>query len=192
MALMHYVDYRSTQDVDAWWTDDITAEQQKAVIEAIADSLRPFGLVTTRRWGDVVSVELEEGGRKTFSFQIARRSARLAPPTLAGWLQVPLDSLDDLIASKMVALVERGAPRDFRDIYELCRCGLADPARCWDLWRRRQELAGSDPDRDRARLAILTHLERIRQHRRLQDIPDPELRGQAERTRRWFGEEFLR
>lgn len=191
MALMHYVDYRSTRDLDAWWRDDITAEEQGAVIEAITQSLRRFGTVSTRRWGDVVSVELAEGGHKTFSFQIARRSARLEPPALAGWLPVPLDSLDDLIASKMVALVERGAPRDFRDIYELCWRGLTDPARCWSLWERRERLAGNEPDRDRARLAVLTHLERIRQHRRLEDIPEPDLRQEAERIRRWFGEEFL-
>ncbi len=192
MALLHYVDYRSTRDLDAWWADDVSPEEQGAVIEVVMEALRGFGSVSTRRWGDVVSIELEQTGHRPFSFQIARRSARLGSPASAGWIEVPVDSLDDLIASKMVALVERGAPRDFRDIYEVCRRGLTNPARCWELWQRRQKLSGSDPDRGRAKLAVLTHLERIRQHRRLETIPDLEARGEAERTRRWFAEEFLR
>lgn len=56
-----------------------------------------------------------------FSFQLAHRLAQLAPPQSVLWTDVWLDSLPDLVAAKMVALVERGAPRDFRDIYTLCQ-----------------------------------------------------------------------
>jgi len=66
-----------------------------------------------------------------------------------------------LVASKVVALVERGAPRDFRDIHALCRAGLTTPQECWELWRRRQQLAASDTDSARARLAVQTHLARM-------------------------------
>jgi hypothetical protein len=95
------------------------------------------------------------------------------------------------MASKMVALVERGAPRDFRDIYALCHSGLTTPKRCWQVWRQRQQLAGSDTDFHRARLAIETHLTRIALHRPLDEIPDADQRAEAERVRTWFGEEFL-
>ena len=91
----------------------------------------------------------------------------------------------------MVALVERGAPRDFRDIYALCQSGLVTPARCWSLWRQRQQLSASDSDAVRARLAIETHLARIAQHRPLDQIDDPPQREQAGRLRAWFVEEFL-
>jgi len=104
---------------------------------------------------------------------------------------VLLDSLPDLLASKMVALVERGAPRDVRDIYAVCQAGLATPQECWELWRRRQRLAGSDADSARARLAVETHLARIAQHRPLKEIADPAARAEAERVRRWFVQEFL-
>jgi len=35
----------------------------------------------------------------------------------------------------MVALVERGAPRDFLDIYTVCQAGLVTLEECWELWR---------------------------------------------------------
>ena len=102
-----------------------------------------------------------------------------------------LDSLADLVASKMVALVERGAPRDFRDIYAVCQADLVSARECWALWRRRQTAAGSDVDPGRARLAVETHLARIAQHRRIEQIADPSERGEAERVRAWFAREFL-
>jgi len=55
-----------------------------------------------------------------FSFQIARRSAQLHPSTTSPWEGVLLDSFEDLVANKMIDLVERGAPRDFLDINRLC------------------------------------------------------------------------
>ena len=91
----------------------------------------------------------------------------------------------------MVALIERGAPRDFRDIFMLCQSGLSHSEECWDLWRQRQAMAGSDPDFERAHLAILTHLARISQHRPLEKIIDPQARAEAEKLRAWFKEQFL-
>jgi hypothetical protein len=68
---------------------------------------------------------------------------------------------------------------------------LTTPGECWSLWRKRELLAGSDANIDRARLAIATHLARIVQHRRLEDIADPQARAQAERLRAWFTTVFL-
>ena len=199
LGLLHYLDYRPTHDVDAWWDASATAEDQRQVIHLIEMTLASFGQVETRAWGDVVSVELSREGKTIFSFQtcaepgrsIARRSTQLEPSTLAPWTNVLLDSFADLVASKMVALVERGAPRDFRDIHSLCQAGLTTPHQCWDLWRRRQQLAGSDTDSARARLAVETHLARIAQHRPLVQIADPQRRAEAEEVRRWFLEELL-
>ncbi|MFQ6015945.1 MAG: nucleotidyl transferase AbiEii/AbiGii toxin family protein [Anaerolineae bacterium] len=191
LGLLHYLDYRPTHDVDAWWAASATSEDQRQVIRVIETTLESFGQIKTRAWGDVVSVELLCEGKAIFSFQIARRSVQLEPPALAPWTAVLLDSFPDLLASKMVALVERGAPRDFRDIYALCQAGLTTPRECWDLWRRCQQLAGSDTDGARARLAVETHLARIAQHRPLAQISDPRQRAEAEQVRHWFTEEFL-
>jgi len=107
------------------------------------------------------------------------------------WTDVLLDSFPDLIASKMVALVERGAPRDFRDIYAVCEAGLTNAGECWQWWSERQRAAGSDDDTNRARLAVETHLARIMQHRPLSSIHNSAERAQAERVRTWFLGEFL-
>jgi len=191
LGLLHYLDYRPTFDVDAWWEPTTTEDERRRVIDVIQGVLAMMGQVRVRAWGDIVSVELLREGRIAFSFQIGRRTARLRPPAVASWIDVLLDSLDDLLASKMVALVERGAPRDFRDVYALHQAGLVTPMRCWDLWRQRQRLAGSDASAARARLAIETHLARIAQHRPLDQIEDPEQRTEAARLRAWFTGEFL-
>jgi len=191
LGLFHYLDYRPTHDVDAWWSRSLTEGQKQEVTRTLETVLAAFGDVHVRAWGDVVSVELSRDGTTVFSFQIAARSARLEEPISAGWINVPLDSLSDLVASKMVALVERGAPRDFLDIYTLCRAGLLNVSDCWELWSRRQTLAGSDADRSRARLAIETHLERIALHRPLEKIADPQQREQARQVRDWYLNEFL-
>ena len=106
LGLLHYLDYRPTHDVDAWWDASATAEDRHQVIHVIEMTLASFGQVNTRAWGDVISVELSREGETVFSFQIARRSAQLEPSTLAPWTSVLLDSFADLVASKIVALVE--------------------------------------------------------------------------------------
>ena len=190
-GLAHYYEYRPTHDVDVWWMPETTAEERQQVVQTIQDALRPFGPVQVRTWGDVVSVELRQEERTVFSFQVAHRSAQLAPPQPVPWADVWLDSFPDLVAAKMVALVERGAPRDFRDIYTLCQAGVTTAEQCWSLWRRRQQLAGSDTDVARARLAVQTHLARIALHRPLNQIADPTERAAAAQVRTWFKEGFL-
>ena len=190
-GLFHYFDYRSTHDVDAWWSESATEGQRQDVIHALETALTVFGVVRVRAWGDVVSVELSQEGKTVFSFQIATRTLRLEETIVAGWIDVPLDSFADLVASKMTALVERGAPRDFLDIFTICQAGLLSISECWALWRRRQTLAGSEPNASRARLAIETHLERIALHRPLENIADLEQREQARQLRDWFLSKFL-
>jgi hypothetical protein len=191
LGLLHYLDYRPTDDVDAWWISSATESEQERVIATIETALQAYGHVRRRAWGDVISIELAQAEQIVFSFQIARRSAQLRSPAPMPWTNVLLDSYPDLVASKMVALVERGAPRDFRDIHALCQAGLATAGQCWQWWQERQQLAGSDTDTHRARLAVETHLSRIAQHRPLNNIPDPVQREAAEQVRTWFTREFL-
>lgn len=190
-GLLHYLDYRPTHDVDAWWAIDATASEQEAVLTAIENTLSQFGEVKRRAWGEVVSVELLQAQKVVFSFQIAYRSAQLQTSSLTEWVDVQLDSLADVVAGKMVALVERGAPRDFRDIYQVCYAKLTTPEQCWQWWEQRQILAESDTDHYRAKLAVETHLARISQHRPLDKIEDQAQRTAAQQVRTWFQTEFL-
>jgi hypothetical protein len=34
-GLFHYLDYRATQDVDAWWADGVTEDQRQAVVQVL-------------------------------------------------------------------------------------------------------------------------------------------------------------
>lgn len=190
-GLAHYDEYRVTKDVDAWWMEGASPRERDAVTAVIEEALGRFGAVRTRRWGEVVSIELRIEEKVVFAFQIAQRSARLAQPTSSAWPGVNLDAFDDLVASKMVALVERGAPRDLLDIFTVCRHQHCTKDRCWQLWHDRQHLAGEDFDRRRAELAIRSHLARVEQARPIDRIDDPKARADAERVRRWFVEEFL-
>ncbi len=191
-ALAHYYEYRPTHDVDAWWRDPVTREQELAVVGSMTRALERFGAVRKREWGDVVSVELEQDGKTVFSFQVARRSAQIDPPVEGVWPGgIALDSLDELVAAKMVALVERGAPRDLRDIYSLCTAGYCTVARCWQLWEVRQGLARGNADRSRARAAIMTHLARLAVARPLERIRDTAERESAAALRSWFERELL-
>lgn len=191
VGLLHYVDYRDTFDVDGWWAPTATVQDRKDVLQAIEKVLARSGQVKRREWGEVVSLEVKSEKRKVFSFQIAERSAQIEPSRPAPWTKVLLDSFPDLVASKMVALVERGLPRDFRDIFQVCSSALATPKGCWRWWDLRQELSKSDANRARARLAVETHLSRISQHRPLEQIEDPVQRSEAGKLRSWFLKEFL-
>ncbi len=190
-GLLHYLDYRRTHDVDAWWHAETSEAERARVVEVLRQALETVGTVRIRSWGEVVSIELLRGKKKVFSFQIAERPVQLERSRPAPWTDVLLDGFTDLVANKMVALVERGAPRDFRDVYTVCQAGLATPAECWRLWRQRQRLAEISTDGQRARLAVETHLSRIVRHRPLQTIADRTEREVAERARRWYKTELL-
>lgn len=191
-GLAHYFEYRSTHDVDAWWVEPVTSEVRRRVARVLVETLQPYGEVRTRAWGDVVSIELLQAGKVVFSFQIALRSAQLQDLLPAPWpTGMWLDTFEDLVASKMTALVERGAPRDFRDIYMLCQAQQCSIGQCWELWQARQLLANENADAERANLAIHTHLARIERARPLEQIADPQQHMAAEQLRKWFLERFL-
>lgn len=191
LGLQHYLEYRSTHDVDAWWHPSATPGEREKIFQVVEESLRPFGSTRRRQWKEVTSLDLLLEGKVVFSFQVAERSAQIEPTATLPWLHFAIDSLPDLVASKMVALVERGAPRDFLDIYTLCQRGVMTPTDCWRLWKERQERADSDTSPDRARLAVESHLGRIARQRPLESIADPEQRRSSETLRGFFRQEFL-
>jgi hypothetical protein len=192
-ALAHYHEFRATHDLDAWWDDTATSQEQQTVVNVVTAALSPFGQVLQRRHGDVISIELVAQGKTVFSFQIARRSALLHPLQPSPWPPVKLDSLQDLLAAKMTALIERGAPRDFLDIRELCRTSLAAVEDCWRLWHCRESARGvRHPDHHAAAEAILLHLSRIERIRPLDKTSDPLARQQAAELRTFFKHEFCR
>ena len=192
-ALAAYHEFRNTHDIDAWWEADCTAAEQAEVIQVVRDALAGFGQVQQRQHGDVVSIELTREGKTVFSFQVARRSALLTETIASPWPPIRMDSLEDLLAAKMGALIVRGAPRDFVDIREMCRVALTRPDECWRLWQQREEArGGSSSDRPSAMEAVLLHLSRIERSRPLESISDSSDRARASELRRWFKDEFCK
>jgi Nucleotidyl transferase AbiEii toxin, Type IV TA system len=124
-ALKHYLDYRETGDVDAWWRSREDPRALAAAREIFRETAADFGYsVRERAWGETVSIEaLDDEGHKMFSFQIAVRSIQIDEPIASPWGRLPIETLDDNVASKMQALVARGAPRDFVDIYRTASHG---------------------------------------------------------------------
>jgi len=138
-------------------------------------------MVRERAWGETTSIEAYDGVRKVFSFQVAVRSVELSPPVRSPWGRIPIETLDDNIASKMMALVARGAPRDFVDIKEVVDAGLVSPARCWELWAAKRP----GIEFDDARVRVQTHLARIEARMPIDRLP-VERRDAAVELRRWY------
>ena len=58
LGLQHYLDYRPTNDVDAWWNASADLRERAEVVRVVEEALAEQGEVRTRRWGEVVSIEL--------------------------------------------------------------------------------------------------------------------------------------
>jgi hypothetical protein len=101
--------------------------------------------------------------------------------------RIPIETLDDNVASKMMALVGRGAPRDFVDIKEVVDAGLMSAARCWELWTAK----GPGIALDDALVRVQTHLERIEARMPLERLP-VERRAAAAELRTWYRDVFTR
>ena len=63
-ALLHYLDYRSTYDVDAWWQLSATTQDRQQVVNVLEQTLQLYGTVRIRSFGDVTSIELATDVRK--------------------------------------------------------------------------------------------------------------------------------
>jgi len=189
-ALKHYLDYRTTHDCDAWWDRAATRDERRGIIAAVREALarlNPAAEILGENWGDVDSLKIIEGGRAVFSFQIADRAVQMDPYIESGWGGVRIETLRDNLGSKMCALVERGAPRDFRDIYEAAQRLRWTPVGLWELWRTK------NPDRSVADAASLVriHLEGISARRPPASIADSSERERAALVRAWFFDHFL-
>lgn len=125
-------------------------------------------------------------GKKIFSLPIATRDRYLHEAVPAAWQPVLIETFEDNMASKMTALVERGAPRDLRDVHEVCSRSLVSVNDCWALYRLKH------PAQDAAVAAdkVLFAIERLDLQRPLATIADTTVREQAGRLRTWYRDVF--
>jgi hypothetical protein len=133
-GLQHYLEYRETHDVDSRWVE-AGAGDRREVLDAVTKTLQQFGDVKTRVWGDVVSIEFAAIGKDRLQFS-GRPPVRTTGYTRACSLdEVLLDGLT-WWRPKLVALLERGAPRDFQDIFTMCGDALLSVQQRWELWKK--------------------------------------------------------
>ena len=114
-------------------------------------------------------MEILRGDQKVFSFQISKRTLYLDGVIPSEWQPLWIETLSDNIASKMTALVNRGAPRDFSDIYQLVHAGVLGSDECWRLYT----LKNPGVPRDEAQRKVLAKLEMIAVSRLLAYIQPP-------------------
>ena len=118
--------------------------------------------------------------------QIAERDVELELPIASPWSPVLIETLRDNIGSKMNALVNRGAPRDFTDIRAVISAGLATVEEVWAVWQQKNP----DLDQTSAKLQVLNHLESIELRRPLDRVPI-EQRAETMAGRQWLREVLL-
>ncbi|MDB6118618.1 MAG: hypothetical protein JWO08_2399 [Verrucomicrobiaceae bacterium] len=183
VALSHYLEYRDTVDVDAWWRTE-PADAVFALAERCMKELATkHGLTYRRRtWSETESLELLRGTQKTFSFQISKRTLYLDNAIPTEWQPLWIETLRDNVGSKMTALVQRGAPRDFLDIYELVNRSLISCDDCWDLW----VLKNPSVSLDEAKRKVFARLEMIETTRPLSTIQPIAAREKAALVRSWY------
>jgi hypothetical protein len=187
-GLQHYLNYRQTHDIDAWWRQRASPETEQAIRGVMQEIARERGAAyRERRFGDTISFEIAEAGGKRMSFQIAVRDIALDAPQVSPWAPILIETLRDNLASKMNALVGRGAPRDFLDIKNAVTSGLMSAEDCWRLWSLKnpgQQVAD-------AKGKVRLHLENLELRRPLDRIADAAERADARVVREWFRWEFL-
>ncbi len=131
---------------------------------------------------EVVSIELQANRKTVFSFQVAPRDIELEPPLVARspFAPVPLETLADNLGAKMTALVGRGAPRDFQDVYNVVRTEIAHPDELWALF------SAKNPGLDVsiAKAQVSQRLGDIELRRPLDSLL-PEAQGEAGQLRAW-------
>ncbi|MCC6446004.1 MAG: nucleotidyl transferase AbiEii/AbiGii toxin family protein [Armatimonadetes bacterium] len=190
VALKRYIDYRPTQDIDAWWIggrDPEAVLHLRAALECVA--ARQGYAQTHRQFRMTDSFEFRhpDSGRKEFSFQISVRDLALDAARESLWPPLKVETLQDNIGSKMNALVNRGAPRDFTDIYRVVRSGLIEGEERWRLW----QIRNPEFEISQAKRQVRTHLIRLEARRPLSAISSEEERGSTAGLRAWFHESFL-
>ena len=116
-GLQHYMNYRPTHDIDAWWRHRASAETERAIRQVMQEIAAERGAVyKERRFGETMSFEIGQPDGRRMSFQIAVRDVALDAPQASPWAPILIETLRDNLGSKMNALVSRAPRRDFLDI----------------------------------------------------------------------------
>jgi hypothetical protein len=190
-ALKHYVDYRTTHDIDAWWDIQTSPTTQKQALARVEAAMAEIALLRNaesikRSTRMVDFLDLRQADKTIFSFQIAEREHQLEAPLNVPWSPIQIETLNDNVGEKMNALVGRGAPRDFLDIRAVVDHRLMSVEDVWTLWQQKNP----DLDLRAAKAEVLRHLQSIELRRPIASLP-PEQQLPVQQSRQWFRQELL-
>lgn len=188
LALAHYLEFRPTNDADCWWEENTPETEKEAILEELSEIIKEEAghmvndaEISKRNWGETASIEVKAGNKKIFSWQISSRTKKLDAYIPSPYGILKIETLKDNLASKMCALVARGAPRDFLDIHTAIKHNLTSWENCWTLWKAK------NPGKEQ-RLAeqnIAMSLTGIEIRRPLPSVPE-EQRARAAELRSFF------
>lgn len=190
-ALKHYLNYRQSKDIDAWWSQSSSLEERQAAVQLLRQVLEQVANrneleLSERSSSTTLSLELKQGRETVFSVQIAARDIELDPPIVSPYPPIQIETLRDNIGAKMNALVNRGAPRDFIDIYAIAQSGTATVQELWECWQQKNpRLNLAD-----AKAQVLRSLSAIEQRRPASRMTEGE-RLQTIPVRTWIREQLL-
>jgi len=68
LGLFHYLDYRSTHDVDAWSSESLSWAQRQEVSQTLDVTLSAYGSVRIRAWGDNCQCRINPGWKNSVQF----------------------------------------------------------------------------------------------------------------------------
>ncbi len=183
VALQHYLPFRTTVDLDAWWQGSPTEASRNLLLSVMQTVANHRGYdLHLRRFRDTESYELKHEDRKVFSFQISKRTIELDVPLESSWPPVRIETFRDNLGAKMNAVVNRGAPRDFVDVFKVCESCLTSAADCWKFWQEKNP----GHDLSQAKIKVMQNLLDLETRRPLDSIPDGPKRLDAAAVRSWI------
>ncbi len=85
LALKHYLDYRTTHDINAWWAQESTTDSQHLALERLRDIVKSVaadrGMTFSERAArSMTLLEMQRNAKTIFSVQIADCDIELAEP----------------------------------------------------------------------------------------------------------------
>lgn len=103
--------HRRSDDLDFFFHAD------RIDLDALETTLTPLGFVTTLREPGTLRMRLEKTKIEFLHADQGRRQQQLAPPDEIA--RIPVAALEDLMATKLKVLGERGELRDYFDVMKL-------------------------------------------------------------------------
>jgi len=110
-ALKHYLDYRDTKDIDAWWVQGLWEPDQKRLFNDFKKLIEDFAYsqnmeIRERKTRNMQSMlKYMQTAKQFFSFQIANREIQLCEPLTSPYPPILIETLESSLASRITTFI---------------------------------------------------------------------------------------